>query len=71
MHTVAHRGDPDGGRLGGVPRGVREQVVQDLHDALPVGHHAGQLRPQVYLDGMPHAAAQERVPGLIDQAGHR
>ena len=34
---VAFRRDPDGGGVRGVARGVGEQVVQHLHDALPVG----------------------------------
>ena len=55
--------------LGRVLRGVGEQVVQDLDDAPPVGHHPGQLRREVDQDGVPGAAAQEGVPRLVHQGG--
>ena len=71
MNAVPQRGDPEGGRLGRVPGGVGEKVVQDLHDAPPVGQHPGQVRREVDLDGVPAAAIQERVPGLLHQAGQR
>ena len=55
-------------------RGVGQQVVQDLDDALPVGHHPGQVRGQVDEDGVPAAPAQERgcgpgPPGLATSEG--
>ena len=43
-------GDPDGRRLRRVPPGVGEEVVEHLHDATPVGQHAGQPRRQVDKD---------------------
>ena len=43
QHAIAHRADPDGGRLRRVPGGIGEQVVQDLHDTLAVRVHAGQI----------------------------
>ena len=68
MDAVAYRGDPDGRRLRGVPRGVGEQVVQHLDDAPPVGHRARQVRRQVDQHAVPAAAAQEGVPGPLHQA---
>ena len=65
--AVAPGGDSDGRRLGGVAGRVREQVVQDLDDALPVGHHAGQVRGQVGGDRVPAAAAQEARPRRVHQ----
>lgn len=38
---VAHRRDSYGGRLRGVPRGVGEEVAEDLHDAPPLGNRGG------------------------------
>ena len=37
MAALAHRGDPDGRGLRGVPGGVGEEVVEHLHDAPAVG----------------------------------
>ena len=51
-------------------RRVGEEVVQDLNDAPPVGHHPGQVRRQVDADGLPAAAAQEGVPRPVHQAGY-
>ena len=51
-----------------MPGGVEQEIVQDLDDAPPVGHHPGQVQRQVDLDGVPAAPAQERVPGLVHQA---
>ncbi|MCY4636591.1 MAG: hypothetical protein OXG04_19180 [Acidobacteria bacterium] len=62
--------DPDRGRVGRVPGGVREQVVQHLHDAPPVGHHPGQVRRQVDEHGVPAAGGQERAARPVDQGGH-
>ena len=70
MHPVAGSGDPDGGRVGRVPGGVGEEVVQHLHDAPPVGHHPGKLRCEVDEDVVPPAAAQERVSRPVHQGGH-
>ena len=70
VHPVADRRDPDRGRLGRVPGRVGEQVVQDLHEALPVGHHPGQVRRQVEEDAVPATAGQEGVPRLVHQRGH-
>ena len=71
VDAVAHRGDPDGRRLRGVPRGVGEQVVQHLDDAPPVGHRTRQVRRQVDQHAVPAAAAQEGVPGPLHQARDR
>ncbi len=61
-----------------MPGGVGAEVVEDLHDAPPVGHHRGQRRREVDEHGVPPAAAQERVPRAVDQGrqlrgfgGHR
>ena len=43
-------GDPDGGGRGRVPGGVGKEVVHDLHDPLPVGHHQGEIQRQVDED---------------------
>ena len=69
VHPVARRGDANGRRLGRVLPGVGQQVVQDLDDALPVGHHPGQVRRQVDQDSVPAAPAQEGVAGLVHQTG--
>ena len=50
-------------------RGVGEQVVEHLHQALPVGHDPGQVGRQVDADGVPPAAADERAARLIHQHG--
>ena len=68
--AIAAGGDPDGRRLGGVPGRVREEVVQDLNDALPVGHHAGQVLRQVGGDRVPAAAAEETRPRRVHQHRH-
>ena len=47
-----------------------EQVGQHLLDAPPVGRHPRQVRRQVDEDGVPAAAAEERVPGPVDQRAH-
>ena len=65
MLPVAFRRDPDGGGVRGVARGVGEQVVQHLHDALPVGQHGRQVDP----DGVPAAAADEGAARLVHQGG--
>ena len=65
--AVARRGDPDGRRLGRVPGGIGQQVVQHLHDAQAVGHNPGQIVGQVDEDRVRAAAAQVRVPGLVHQ----
>ena len=49
---------------------LENEVVEDLHDALPVGHHARQVRRQVDANGVPPAAAQEGAAGLVHQARH-
>ena len=66
---VAFRRHPDGGGVRGVARGVREQVVQHLHDALPVGQHGRQVGRQVDPDGVPDAAADEGAARLVHQGG--
>ena len=50
-------------------RGVGEQVVEHLHQALPVGHDSGQVGRQVDADGVPPAAADERAARLVHQHG--
>ena len=68
---VAGRRDPDGGGVRGVARGVGEQVVEHLHDALPVGQHGRQVGRQVDPDGVPAAAADEGAARLVHQGGNR
>ena len=70
VHAVAFRPDADGGRSPGMGGGVREQVVQHLHDAPPVGHHPGQVGRQVDADGVQVAAVEEGVARPVHQAGH-
>ena len=50
-------------------RGVGEQVVEHLHQALPVGHDPGQVGREVDADGVPPAAADERAARLVHQHG--
>ena len=69
IQPLALRRDPDGGGLGRVTRGVGEQVVEHLHQALPVGHDSGQVGRQVDADGVPPAAADERAARLVHQHG--
>ena len=69
MAALAHCRDPDGGRFQRVPGGVGEEVVEHLHDAPPVGHHAGQPDGKVHDDAVPAAAAQEGAPRLLHQLG--
>ena len=71
MHVVACRRDTDWRGLRGVPSRVGEQVVQHLHDAPPVGHHAGQVRRQVDEHRVPGVAGEERGPRLLDQLAQR
>ena len=59
-----------GGRRGRILGRVGEEVVQHLDEALPVSPHPGQVRRQVDLDGVPAAAAQEGLPGLLHQVRH-
>ena len=49
---------------------VGQQIVQHLHDALPVGHHPGEVRRQVDENAVPGAAGEERRPRLVDQRAH-
>ena len=70
MRVVIRRRDPDWGRLGRVPRGVGEEVVEHLHDAPAVGRHGGQARRQVDEDGVPAAAAQEGASRPLHQGRH-
>ena len=67
VDALAHRGDPDGRGLRGVPGGVGEQVVQHLDDAPAVGQRARQVRRQIDQHAVPAAAAQEGVPGPLHQ----
>ena len=53
-----------------VAGGVGEQVVEHLHQALPVGHDPGQVGRQVDADGVSPAAADERPAGLVHQRGN-
>ena len=69
LHAVLRGGQPDGGRLRGVPCRVGQEVADDLGDAPPVRHDRGQVRLDVYPDVVPAAAAQERVPGPVHQGG--
>ena len=48
---------------------VREQVAEDLHDPLRVGHRAGQVLREVDHHGVAAAAGQEGRPGAVDQRG--
>ncbi len=70
VRVLAHGRHPDRGRLGCMPRGVRQQVVEHLHKAPAIGHHGRQPRRQVDEDGVPAAAAQERAARPLDQGGH-
>ena len=70
VRVLAQGRDPDRGRLGGVPRGVRQEVVEHRRDAPAVGHHGGQFRRQVDDDFVPPAAAEERASRPLDQLGH-
>ena len=67
MHPVAFRSDPDGSGVRAVARGVRQEVVQHLHDALAVGQHRRQAGRQVDQDGVSGAAGEEGVAGLVHQ----
>ena len=69
VRVLAHGRHPDRGRLGSMPRGVGQEVVEHLHDAPAVGHHGGQPRRQVDEDGVPAAAAEERAARPLDQGG--
>ena len=69
-NAVPRRGDPDGRRLGRAPGGVREEVVEDLDNALMLGHHPRQVGWKVDLHLVPAASAQEGIPGLVHQTGH-
>ena len=66
---LALRRDPDGRGVRRVARGVGEQVVEHLHQALPVRHDPGQVGRQVDADGVPPAAADERAARLVHQHG--
>ena len=68
MHPVAFRRDPDRGGVRGVARGVGQEVVQHLHDALAVGQHRRQAVRQVDHDGVPGAAGEEGVARLLHQS---
>ena len=70
MHAIARRRDPDRCILRAVTGGVGEQVVQHLHDAPPVRHHAGEVRRQVDENVVPAVAGKERDPRLLDQLAH-
>ena len=70
VHAVRDRGDADGRRIERMSRRIGEEIVEDLHDAPPVGHHPGQVRRQVDADGVPATPAQERVARQLDKAGH-
>ena len=70
VNPILCGGDADGRRIGRMSRRVGQEVVQHLDDAPPVGHHPGQVRRQVDVDGVPAAAAEERVPRPVHQAGH-
>ena len=67
---LAHRRDPDRRRFRSVPRGVGDEVAEDLHDAPGVCHHAGQTGRQVDHDGVAAAAAEERAARRLHQLGH-
>ena len=69
LQPLARRRDPDGRGVRRVARGVGEQVVEHLHQALPVGHDPGQVGRQVDADGVSPAAADERAAGLVHQRG--
>ena len=70
VQAVPRGGDPDRRRLGRVPRRVREQVVEDLHDAPRVGHHPRQVLRQVDAQGVPAAAGEEGASAWSTKAGH-
>lgn len=68
VDAVPLRGDPDRGRDRRVPRSVGDEVVEDLDDAARAGQDPRQILRQVDMLGVPAAAAQERVAGLVDHA---
>ena len=70
MRLLARRPDPDRRRLRGVPRGVGDEVAEDLHDAPAVRQHPGQTGRQVHEDGVPAAAAHERAARRLHELGH-
>ena len=70
MHPVALGGDPDRRGLRRLPRGVRQQVVQHLLDALAVGHDARQVRRQVDRHRVAPAAGEEGGAALVHQRRH-
>ena len=69
MHAVALGGDPDGGRLGGVPRRVRQEIAENLDDPRAVGHCPRQVFRQVDAHDPVDGTAQEGTAGLIHQRG--
>ena len=70
MRAIALGGDPDRRGLRGLPRRVRQQVVQHLLDALAVGHDARQVRRQVDRHRVAPAAGEERGARPLDQRHH-
>ena len=65
--ALVRRCDPDRGRGRRVAGRVREEVVQNLHDALAVGHRPRQVRREVEEDGVPAASAHEGGAGPVHQ----
>ena len=70
MGILERRQDPDRGRFRSVTGGVREQVVEHLHDPAAVGHRAGEVRGKVNDDAVAPAAADEGAPRPFHQSGH-
>ena len=61
MHTVVGRLQPDWRGRRRMPRGVGQQVGQQLLDALAVGHRTRQIKRQVDAHRVPPAAREEGV----------
>ena len=71
MRAVARGPDRDRLRLGRMPGGVRQQVADDLGDALPVGQHRGQVVRQVDAQRVARAAGGEGAARGVHQGVHR
>ena len=69
MPVLARRDHVDGGPAARVPGGVGQEVEQDLRQPLAVGPDRGQVADQLHFDVVVVAAADERVPGLLDDGG--
>ena len=69
MHAFSLCADPNGRRYGRVSCRVGQQVVQDLDDARPVGHHPRQVFRQVNVEVVRSRTGHKRAARLVDQGG--